>query len=171
MAAAILSQSTLKSLLHYCPETGVFTRLVSTNYNAIAGSIAGSVSSDGYLQIQITGKAYQAHRLAWLYMYGAFPPKGLDHKNRIKTDNRIGNLRLATQAENLQNASMLRNNTSGHKGIYWSKRERRWKTQITTNNKRIYLGRFTNLEEAIQARKAAELKYHNFNTRNPNGLL
>lgn len=157
----MLTQSDLKELLHYCPETGEFTWLVSTGPRAQAGSVAGTLSH-GYQQIQIQGTLYRAHRLAWLYTHGEFPPEGLDHKNRVKTDNRICNLRPATDAENQQNLSMRSDNTSGHVGVSWNNPRQKWLAQIRINCKKIHLGRFTNIEDAIAARKAAELKYHTF---------
>lgn len=161
MAAAIITQSALKELLHYCPETGIFRWRVSLG-TAKAGSVAGYLDGNGYQQIGIQGKPYLAHRLAWLYEFGEFPPNDLDHKNRVRSDNRICNLRPATKAENNQNCSMRRDNTSGHVGVYWYKRDKKWRAKIQINRKTTQLGRFTNLEDAIAARKAAELKYHTF---------
>ena len=163
MAEPILTQSRLKEVLHYCPETGVFTRLVSTG-NARAGEAAGNVNKvSGYLQIRIDFKLYQAHRLAWLYVHGEFPPNDLDHINRVRSDNRIGNLRLSTRAENLQNQSMRSNNTSGHVGVSWYKRDQKWLAQIKINYKTINLGFFTDLTEAISAYASAKAQFHTFN--------
>lgn len=161
MATAILTQSALKEILHYDPGTGVFTWRVSLG-TAKAGSVAGSFARHGYVQIGVAGRNHLAHRLAWLYEFGEFPPNDLDHINRVRSDNRICNLRPATNAENNQNCSMRRDNTSGHVGVYWYKRDKKWRAKIQINRKTIPLGRFTNLEGAIAARKAAELKYHTF---------
>lgn len=158
----MLTQSALKKDLHYDPETGEFTWLVSTNYNALAGSTAGCLDRQEYQVIRVQGKNYKAHRLAWLYTHGEFPPDGLDHKNRDRSDNRISNLRLATNAENMQNIPIPSSNTSGHIGVSWDKATQKWLAQIQINRKKINLGRFHNLEDAIAARKAAELKYHTF---------
>jgi len=162
MTGAMLSQERLKSLLNYDQETGIFTCLVSRGRNAKVGSIAGTVDPKGYVRIKIDGQQYKAHRLAWLYVYGDLPPDQMDHINRIKTDNRIGNLRLATQAENQQNRSMRSDNTSGHIGVSWYKSAEKWQAQIRINHKQINIGYFANLQDAIAARKAAEIKYFTF---------
>ena len=160
---AMLSQETLKSRLHYDPETGVFTRLVSNSNRFSVGSMAGSLhKSNNSVYILIDCKRYLAHRLAWLYVHGIFPPKDIDHINRDPSDNRICNLRMATHAENHQNRSTPSNNTSGHIGVSLRKSSQKWEAYIKLNSKRIHIGYFTDLNDAISARKAAELKYHTF---------
>jgi hypothetical protein len=97
-----LSQSVVRETLSYSPETGEFVRLKS-GWSKRVGMIAGTKDTYGYLQIKVNGRLYLAHRLAWIYMYGEWPEKGIDHRNGIRDDNRIANLRLADQAENSQN--------------------------------------------------------------------
>lgn len=162
----MITQDQLKELLHYCTDTGIFTWRVAAGRRVHAGSVAGNVNKvNGYANITVNLKRYRAHRLAWLYVHGIFPPEQIDHINRIKTDNRISNLRLATNAENQQNKSLSSRNKSGNRGIHWLKEREKWRVQITVKEKRIHLGSFTNLEEAIAARKAAEQKYHPFNSQ------
>jgi HNH endonuclease len=98
MADGIITRTRLKEFLHYDPETGVFTWLVKPCRNILAGSIAGNVMNEGYVMVKIDRKNYKAHRLAWLYVHGTFPPDQLDHINRGRADNRLCNLRLSTQA-------------------------------------------------------------------------
>ncbi|MDA6380520.1 HNH endonuclease signature motif containing protein [Escherichia coli] len=69
--------------------------------------------------IMINGKAYPAHRLAWLIVYGTMPDGFIDHINRVRTDNRISNLRLVTHSENMQNRKIQKNNKSGYRGVSW----------------------------------------------------
>ena len=160
----MLTQEKLKELLHYCPDTGVFTWLMKPCSNVRAGSVAGTVNKiNGYATIKVNRKIYLAHRLAWLYIHGTFPPNDIDHINRVKSDNRLCNLRMATHAENMQNTSMYRNNTSGHVGVSWHKATQKWIACITLSKKQIHIGIFHSLEEAIAARKAAEPQYHQFN--------
>lgn len=108
------------------------------------------------MTIRINGKAYLAHRLVFLYETGSFPNRFVDHKNGIKSDNRWDNLRLATTQENAFNSGISKNNTSGYKGVCWDKKNQKWIVSIMIDRKSIYLGRFTELKEAIVVRQKAE---------------
>lgn len=154
-----LTAEYLRSILSYDPESGIFTRKVHTASRAKVGDVAGSQSRGGYLRITVQSRLYQAHRLAWLYVYGTWPKDQLDHVNRVRTDNRIANLREVTNKQNQQNASKSSRNTSGHPGVVWHKQNSKWQATIMHNYKRRYLGCFTNIEEAISARKAGEKLY------------
>ena len=89
-------------------------------------------------------------------------PKGLDtdHIDRDTLNNRRSNLRAITHAENMQNLSIPKNNTSGHKGVNWHKETRKWRAFIGLKNRQVYLGLFTSIEEAVIARKNAEIKLY-----------
>ena len=76
----------------------------------------------------------------------------VDHIDNIKSNNNINNLRWATNSENQHNKSMMSNNTSGVKGVVWDKDRNKWRSQIMIDGIRIYLGSFTNIEDAKQAR-------------------
>ena len=154
-----LTAEYLRSVLHYDQETGIFTWKVRTANRVKVGDIAGSQDGGGYLQIKLQSRLYLAHRLAWLHVYGEWPTDQIDHINRIRTDNRISNLREVTNKQNLQNAGKYSHNTSGHTGAYWDKRDSKWQAKIMHNRKQIHLGYFATIEEAIAARKAGELKY------------
>ena len=153
-----LTAEYLRSILHYDPDTGIFTRKVSTSNNVKAGDVAGSPSG-GYLQIMVQSRDYKAHRLAWLHFHGVWPKYQIDHINRNKTDNRIANLREVTNKQNQQNRSKSSTNTSGHPGVSWNKQNAKWQAYITHNQKNLHLGYFTDIEEALSARKAAEKLY------------
>lgn len=85
-------------------------------------------------------------------------PKGLytDHINRDKLDNRKVNLRTVTKSQNDHNTGPMKNNKSGYKGIYWYQEKGKWKVQIAINKKNIHLGYFTDLQQAIKARRKLE---------------
>lgn len=87
---------------------------------------------------------------------GLEPGDGMvvDHKNRNPLDNRRVNLRIASQAENLRNTGLARNNTSGYPGVSWDKKYRKW-----VANFHIHLGRYDDIEDAIESRRQAEKKY------------
>src|SRR5690606_33892628 len=116
--ASLSHQALLRELIYY-PETGQFIRRVDTGGSAFSGDVAGTLGSDGYITIMIARVAYKAHRLAWFYVYGTWPPDQIDHINRIKHDNRIKNLRLSTASLNGRNCSKRKNNSSGITGVAW----------------------------------------------------
>ena len=154
-----LTAEYLRSILDYDPATGAFTWKISNSNRVKVGSVAGSQSDKGYLCIRVCSRRYKAHRLAWLYVYGVWPEDQIDHINRNRADNRISNLRDVSHKQNHQNTGKPRNNTSGHTGIGWHKQSSKWVVQIIHNQKKIHLGYFTNIEESIAARKAAEKIY------------
>jgi hypothetical protein len=146
----MLTQEKLKSLLHYDPDTGIFTRLTSSGGNTI-DSITGNFDKDGYLKTTIQGKTYRTHRLAWLYIYGEFPPKEIDHINCGRNDNRLLNLRLSTRSENTYNTRIFSNNTSGYKCVSWNKKAKKWRAYCNVNGKQNHLGLFETAEQAYIA--------------------
>lgn len=154
-----LTQDTLKSLLDYNAETGWFRWRV--NYgNRLPGALAGYLHPRGYTRIRVFKRTFDAHRLAWFYVYGVWPKDEIDHINRVKNDNRIVNLRCVSRSANIQNSSLRRDNTSGVKGVCWHTHSGKWAARITVNHKRMQLGVFDKLEDAVKARKDAEIKYH-----------
>src|SRR5690348_8900862 len=104
-----LSQAHLKELLRYDPETGKFFWLVRARRRSRIGDEAGSDHGQGYIEIGIEGRRYLAHRLAWFYMTGEWPPEMVDHKDLCRSNNRWANLRLATHGQNVQNTPARRN--------------------------------------------------------------
>lgn len=152
-----LTQEYLKSILNYDPETGTFTWKISSG-KVSKGKFAGYVNSDGYTAIQKNCKHILAHRLAWLFIYGEWPKGQVDHINRIKTDNRIKNLRIADPCQNMWNSTADRSGKSGVNGVTPS--GNRWRVRIRFYRKRINIGTFDTLTEAIEARANAEIKYH-----------
>jgi hypothetical protein len=151
----------LRKVLRYDPETGVFTRGETSNPNPKAreGMIAGTLQGDGYLAIRIGRKRYLSHRLAWFYVYGEWPIDQTDHINRIRTDNRISNLRQVNRSQNMHNMDAPRHNRSGIKGVSFDSKTGKWFSCITLNRRTVHLGRYANKEDAAIAYdlKAREL--------------
>jgi hypothetical protein len=154
-----ITASELRDLLFYDCETGVFTWNKARGPLKV-GKLAGSRDAYGYWTIGIKGSYYKAHRLAWLYHYGEWPEKDLDHINGIPDDNRICNLRKASRSENCRNQSKRVNNTSGYKGVSWCKRDKKWSVQISNNGKRIRLGYFDSVIDAAEAYENAARELH-----------
>ena len=120
-----ITQERLKELLHYDPESGLFTWKVLRTGNAKVGSVAGSSNICGYINIKIDGILHCAHRLAFLYVNGAMP-KEVDHINHLRSDNSFKNLRSVSRKENSVNQIKRRSNTSGVMGVTWYKKSGKW---------------------------------------------
>jgi hypothetical protein len=103
--------------------------------------------------IRVDGKLYKAHQLAWLYTYGTFA-KELDHINQIRNDNRVCNLRVASRSMQMHNAGMLKNNTSGAKGVSYHAAAKKWHARIWVKGKCHSIGYFSTVEEAQKERNA-----------------
>jgi HNH endonuclease len=153
----MLTVERLKELLSYDPESGLFTRLVSVSGNARAGNVAGYLRPDGYIDIQIDGRKYLAHRLAFLYMTGAFPKNEGEHENLLKSDNRWENLRDATHSQNQANAFVRKHNKLGVKCVRL--RYGSFQARIQVNGKRKNVGSFETIDEVIAAHTAAAIKH------------
>jgi len=152
-----LTQEALKSVLHYSPETGLFTYLVDHKRHK-AGDIANGKTDAGYIQVSVFAKKYYAHRLAFFYMTGAFPDALVDHINRVTADNRWSNLRPATPAQNTFNSRLRKDNTSGYRGVCKSGNE--FSAYVTFERKRHYLGNYSTAKEAGDVAAAARLKFY-----------
>ena len=113
---AMITQERLKEVLDYGPETGVFVWLQKRGRRAV-GQIADSPTSYGYTRIHVDGRTYMAHRLAFLYMTGEFPPEEIDHINGVRSDNRWENLRAVSPMINKRNSRMHDRNKTGVVGV------------------------------------------------------
>jgi hypothetical protein len=153
-----LTAEYVRGILDYDPSTGVFAWRGVHARCVRAGRIAGRINGKGYATISIRNKQRQAHRLAWLYVYGVWPDRTVhvDHINGNKSDNRIVNLRLATPAQNAQNR---RKAIDGLKGATLHRRLGKWQAQITFEGKVLYLGLFSKETEAHDAYVSAARKY------------
>lgn len=154
------SHARVREVLHYNTETGALTWLLRLSPRGLVGSIAGSVKPNGYRVIQLDGKPYLAHRIAWFWVHGVWPSKFLDHRDGDRDNNRIGNLREACYWVNNQNRTKAnRNSRTGVIGVHphGDKFEARIRTKTHT---RMYLGRFDTIQEASEAYAAAKAKYH-----------
>ena len=130
-----------------------------TRGRAKQGAVAGFKNKNGYRQIGINGKQYYIHRLVWLWHHGEFPTHEIDHISGDITDNRIENLRTVTHQENGCNTKLRNDNTSGHQGVSWCKITSKWFAYIWQDGKRADLGRYIELDDAIEVRQVAEIEY------------
>ena len=152
----MLTQERLKEVLHYDPETGVFTCRIARKGTGGVGSVAGRVNpKNGYIDIGIDYRRYLGHRLAWLYMTGEWPAEDVDHKDRVRANNAWSNLRAATRAQNLANANKHRDGAAPYKGI--QKNGKAWQATIRVRGQRHCLGTYPTPEQAAEAYRRAAL--------------
>lgn len=166
----IFQDRDVEKLFRYDPNTGniywnAITRTKSGRKNGrvVPGAVAGSINTNGYIKIVFSGRSYYAHRLAWFLHTGKWPAAQIDHINRIKTDNRIENLREATPGQNSRNAPSRKSSLSGIRGVYLDRRNNRYVPYISQSGKLVRLGSYKTAEEASVIReRAAAAEYKEF---------
>lgn len=161
----------LRECFDYDPETGVLKwrerprshfrteRGWRCANSQRAGTLAGSPTSYGYLSVRVDGRPYLVHRIIFAIANNldmADVPSEVDHEDTDRSNNRADNLRPATHAENAQNTGLRANNTSGVKGVTWSKQHNKWHVRIYVNKKCFQLGYFHSLDDATTARESAQ---------------
>jgi len=156
-----LTAERLRELLHYDPETGLFSWLVHRRRHK-AGAIAGCIRNDGYCRITIDGIGYFAHRIAWLYAYREAPSAQIDHIDGDRANNAISNLRQASNSENCQNRAIRSDSSTGMPGVGWQKKHGKYQAKIGINGKRHSLGLFDTAKDANEAYLKAKSQLHNF---------
>jgi len=158
----MITAERLRQLLAYEQDTGNFRWLVGHSGPAQIGDLAGRVTTQGYCEIKIEGAFYKAHRLAILHVTGRLPDGEVDHRNGVRTDNRIDNLRVVNRSMNAQNLrkALSTNKSCGLLGVTWDRTKSRWKSSIYSNGKRISLGYFKVAEDAHSAYVRAKRAMH-----------
>lgn len=130
----------IRAAFSYNPETGVISR---------GGKPAGWDNGNGYIRLSFKNQKLYAHRVAWAFVYGAWVDE-IDHKNGVRSDNRLENLRVATHSRNIANAGSRR--AGMPKGAYrCSDSSGRWFSSIRVNGRNVHLGRFDTKEDAHAA--------------------
>lgn len=165
MAVSDLTAARVRELLHYDPETGMFFWAAKSSRKArnVVGEEAGHIDHQGYRLIYIDRRRYRAHWLAWMYVYGVLPTL-IDHRNGIRSDNRIANLREASVALNSRNRHAPHAaNPVGILGVVISKRgtySARIRATLGPETVQLYLGSYDTKERAQQVYQAAKLLLH-----------
>ena len=152
----------LRTLFHYSPETGVFTRKVKTSSRAKVGVPVGNRCGQGHLQIRFDGVRHLAHRLAWLYVHGEWPAQMIDHINGDPADNRIANLRDVSASINAQNqrSATKKNKRSMLLGAHFHAQSGKFLAHIRLAGVARHLGSFETEQEAHAAYIAEKRRVH-----------
>jgi hypothetical protein len=124
-----------------------------------AGDEAGREDGQGYRTVRFNYKMYRTHHLIYLMFHGVLPTL-IDHINNDRLDNRIENLRIATDSQNNCNKGIQANNTSGSKNVKWHERIKKYEVSVQINKQRKYIGVFEDLEFAELVAIEARNKYH-----------
>jgi len=164
MADAILTAERLREVVEYDPATGIFTRRIRLAQRHQVGDRADFVSTGtqlkGYRRLAIDSKRYLAHRCAWLYMYGEWPERDVDHINGDRGDNRLANLRDVARRTNLENLRKPRSdNHTGYLGVI-AHPGGRFRARIQHNGKGIHIGMYATPDEAHAAYVEAKRRMH-----------
>lgn len=154
-----ITQEELREQLHYDPETGVLTWAIR-KHKVKLGAVAGRTTPKGYIEVRLNLVIYQAHRLAWLYMYGDWPDGFIDHINRDPGDNRIANLRVVSRQQNARNVPVSIRSSTGIKGVGHHKQSGKYRAKIWAGGKQLWLGHFDTVEAAAAAYKQAAIFHH-----------
>ena len=144
----------MTELLDYDADEGVF-RWKRGNSRKRIGDAAGHTDRGGYTKICIDGVKYYAHRLAWFYHYKTWPSGYIDHIDRCRSNNRIQNLRDTNQTINGLNGALRVNNTSGHTGVSFDPRRKKWVAYIHLGWRKKHVGSFSEKHLAAEARSIA----------------
>lgn len=163
---------TLRELLSYDPDSGKLTwrprnlkwfknegSFKSWNSQFAGKGALTAYHKKGYTHGRIFDKSYLAHRVAYAIYYGEWPTGDIDHINKVKDDNRIGNLRVVNNQENSRNSKKYKTNTSGFTGVSWCNPQNKWVSRIMVDGRDIKLGSFGCKLDAVAARINANKKY------------
>lgn len=119
------------------------------------GSRVGGDDGHGYLMCKLLGSSFKVHQVVWLMHKGQFPGSPIDHRDRNRRNNRIENLRLASDQQNMVNT---KKSLRPYCGV--SKAPTGFNARIQVGGKKIYLGFFTSADEAASAYRAACKQIH-----------
>ena len=156
----MITQEELKAQVEYNADTGVFTWKVRNSNRIKIGDEAGNHHNSGYIEMQLLGKRYLAHRLAWIYVHG-YTPELIDHIDGNRLNNKISNLREATYAENAYNSKLRSDNKSGVRCVSWDKKRQSWEVRVKINGKLKHFGNYKDLDEAAKVADKIRKEHHN----------
>ena len=145
----------LQKAFYYDPITGILI-------NRTTGNIQNCLDSRGiYIVVSYKNENWQSHRICY-YLGNKKDPGFLqvDHKDRVKTNNKLNNLRLKTNGDQQRNTKLRSCNKSGVRGVCWDKKSGKWIAYITVKKQKMKLYYGDSYDDATEARKKAEKKYY-----------
>lgn len=146
-------KKTIDHFFRYDEDSGLFVSIVD-------GGRDERVNEEGYRLITIDGISYLSHRCVWIINFGHDPVLDIDHRDGVRGNNRVSNLRTASKSQNAMNRKKNSRNTSGFKGVSWEKREGKWKAEIRKGKKRVFRKFFDCINEANDAVRKARIEIH-----------
>lgn len=155
ISKATIDIDRVRKLISYDPSTGLLLWIVGKR----RGKVAGYSKNGDYVRVKLDGRCYVAHRLAWALYYDVNPTDQIDHRDNDCANNRIENLREATNSENCRNTRIKKTNTSGFKGVSYVRSDGKWVACIRRDGRQVVLGKFETPEDAARVYRnaAAEL--------------
>lgn len=164
----VSAEKDITDSLVYEPLTGKLFWRIKVGSRGFKGEVAGHYDKHhGYMNVQVKGRGYRSHRIAWYLYHGSWPKGQIDHINGCKTDNRIINLRDVTQNQNAFNKPRYKNSTSKFKGVSYRKDNNSWRAVIQKEGRQVSIGHFLCEKEAALAYNYEAEKlfgaYANFN--------
>lgn len=154
-----LTPEVVRAMFTYDPDTGALHWRIRACAKVSPGARAGSLDVKGYLLVMVAGRRLRAHRLAWAHFYGRWPDGVIDHRDGVRTNNRIANLRDVTPEINAQNVRKVRNRF-GLMGVKLDARTGRFAARVSVNQRSRYLGLYDTPEAAHAAYIAAKRDLH-----------
>lgn len=151
----VLTAERARFLFSYEPSTGALLWRNPTSHRVAVGDKVGVIAMNGRRYVGLDGHRLLAHRIAWLHFYGELPEDNIAPENGDYDDLRISNLVRQSFTETSLKNDMRNTNKSGYRGVMWDKEKGKWRAEITQNYKRVTLGRYDTLDEAVAAYEAA----------------
>jgi hypothetical protein len=154
------TQKRIRELFIYDHALGLLRWRLQKSFSVDINTVAGSSDPIYYTQIKIDRRLYTAHRLIYKYFNPSFDESlDVDHIDNNPRNNHIENLQLLTTQANTCKSKRRSDNKSGVTGISWSKDNNKFRVSLQKDKKKIHIGYFLSLSDAIKFRDKAYSKY------------
>lgn len=154
-----LTHKRLKELVDYDPESGYFSWKFGRP-GASMGVRCGTVKKAGYTILTLDRTLFRAHRVAWFFVHGEWPKDEIDHINRMRSDNRLANLRIADRSKNGFNKPVRSDSKIGVKNVSYDQETGVYYVRLVIDKKPFNFGGFATIGEAAACAATERLKHH-----------